>query len=140
MNSIYYSIYKFMKKDIENLEDVKQLVNMFYERVRINELIGPIFNAKIQDRWEMHLQQMYNFWQTVLLEEHTYNGRPFPPHAHLPISQEHFDTWLELFKNTLDELFDGPKVEEAKWRANQMAQMFLNKIEYFKEYTGKTLL
>ncbi|WP_090679343.1 group III truncated hemoglobin [Myroides guanonis] len=129
-----------MKKDIENLEDVKQLVNMFYERVRINELIGPIFNAKIQDRWEMHLQQMYNFWQTVLLEEHTYNGRPFPPHAHLPISQEHFDTWLELFKNTLDELFDGPKVEEAKWRANQMAQMFLNKIEYFKEYTGKTLL
>lgn len=129
-----------MKKDIENLEDVKQLVNMFYERVRINELIGPIFNDKIQDRWEMHLQQMYNFWQTVLLEEHTYNGRPFPPHAHLPISQEHFDTWLKLFKNTLDELFEGPKVEEAKWRANQMAQMFLNKIEYFKEYTGKTLL
>lgn len=129
-----------MKKDIENLEDVKQLVNMFYDRVRINELIGPIFNDKIQDRWEMHLQQMYSFWQTVLLEEHTYNGRPFPPHAHLPISQEHFDTWLGLFKNTIDELFEGPKVEEAKWRANQMAQMFLNKIEYFKEYTGKTLL
>lgn len=83
-----------MKKDIENLEDIKQLVNMFYDRVRINELIGPIFNDKIQDRWQMHLQQMYNFWQTVLLEEHTYNGRPFPPHAHLPISKEHFETWL----------------------------------------------
>lgn len=129
-----------MKKDIENLEDIKQLVNMFYDRVRINELIGPIFNDKIQDRWQMHLQQMYNFWQTVLLEEHTYNGRPFPPHAHLPISKEHFETWLEIFTNTLDELFEGNISEEAKWRATQMAKMFLNKIEYFKDYTGETLL
>ena len=129
-----------MKKDIENLQDIEQLVNMFYSRVRLNDLIGPIFNDKIQDRWEAHLKQMYTFWQTVLLEEHTYNGRPFPPHARLPISQEHFDIWLELFTNTLDELFEGPIADEAKWRAAQMAKMFLNKIEYFKDYTGKTLL
>ncbi len=67
-------------------------------------------------------------------------GRPFPPHAHLPISKEHFETWLEIFTNTLDELFEGNISEEAKWRATQMAKMFLNKIEYFKDYTGETLL
>lgn len=129
-----------MKKDIENLQDIRQLVNMFYSRVRLNELIGPIFEEKIQDRWESHLERMYSFWQTVLLEEHTYNGRPFPPHAKLPVSQEHFDTWIALFTGTVDELFEGPVADEAKWRGGQMAKMFLNKIEYFKDYTGKTLL
>lgn len=129
-----------MKKDIENLHDIKQLVDQFYQRVQNNDLIGPIFQERIQDRWPEHLQQMYRFWQTVLLDEHTYSGRPFPPHAQLPVSQEHFQTWLDLFTFTVDQLHQGPVADQAKWRAQKMANMFLNKIEYFKGYTGKTLL
>ena len=70
-----------MKKDISDIEDIKLMVNAFYDQIRENEVLGPIFNGIIQDRWPQHLEKMYTFWQTILLEEHTYFGSPFPPHA-----------------------------------------------------------
>ena len=126
-------------KEIISLHDIKKLVDTFYEKVRKDELIGPIFNEKIQDRWPHHLEKMYTFWQTVLLGEHTYFGSPFPPHANLPVSHQHFEKWIELFKQTLDELFTGAIAEDAKWRAAKMAEMFESKIEYYKVRPFKSL-
>jgi hemoglobin len=83
---------------------------------------------------------MYTFWQTVLLGEHTYFGSPFPPHANLPISHNHFERWMQLFNQTLDELFTGEKAEEAKWRAAKMAEIFESKIEYYKNTILKGLV
>jgi hemoglobin len=77
---------------------------------------------------------MYSFWQTLLLEEHTYNGRPFPPHMNLPVGHEHFEHWLNLFTQTIDELFTGQKADEAKWRAANIAKMFESKIAYFRNH------
>jgi hypothetical protein len=59
-----------------------------------------------------------------LLDEHTYYGSPFMPHAKLPIGEKHFDRWLELFDQTVDEHFSGDKAYEAKWRADRLALMF----------------
>lgn len=112
-------------------------MNTFYEKVRADDLIGPIFNGVIEERWPDHLEKMYRFWQTVLLQEHTYNGRPFPPHAQLPVDVSHFERWLSLFKSTVSENFEGPKADEAIWRAQKMAQMFHSKIEYFKSMHGQ---
>ncbi len=120
-------------KEIENLADIQILVNTFYGKVRKDELIGSIFNDVIQDRWPEHLEKMYRFWQTVLLEENTYTGRPFVPHMKLPIEKENFDRWLELFFETVDELFSGQKAELAKWQGNRMAEMFQLKIDYFRK-------
>lgn len=119
-------------KDISTMEDIKLLVDTFYQKVRENELLSPVFNEKIQDRWPQHLEKMYRFWQTVLLEEHTYYGSPFPPHAKLPVEQKHFDTWLKLWYATIDGHFKGPKASDAKWRGDKMAVMFLSKIGYYK--------
>ena len=66
-----------MKKDISNIQDIKLLVDVFYGKVREDGKLKDIFNNKIQDRWPEHLEKMYRFWQTVLLEEHTYYGSPF---------------------------------------------------------------
>jgi hemoglobin len=74
---------------------------------------------------------MYRFWQTILLEEHTYSGSPFP-HKQLPVAKEHFDRWMEIFTSTTDELFAGATAEEAKLRAKNMAEMFNYKINYFR--------
>lgn len=127
-------------EDISKLEDIQLLVNTFYSRVRENELLGPIFNEKIGDRWPEHLEKMYRFWQTVLLEVHTYTGSPFPPHAKLPVSQEHFDTWLKLWHGTIDEFFAGEKAEDAKWRGSRMAEMFMYKIEYYRGSNAQPLV
>lgn len=127
-------------KDIETIEDIKLLVDTFYGRIQQDDILGIIFNQNIQDRWPEHLDKMYRFWQTILLEEYTYNGRPFPPHAHLPIQQIHFDRWLSLFTETIDRLFEGTKVEEAKWRAQKMSVMFLSKLDYIRNNPNKPLL
>ncbi|MTG97163.1 MULTISPECIES: group III truncated hemoglobin [Myroides] len=129
-----------MKKDIETLEDIKILVDTFYGRVQENEMIGPIFNSKLEGKWPEHLEKMYSFWQTILLEEYTYRGKPFPPHAQLPVNTEHFETWKVIFNGTVDELYEGKIADEAKWRAEKMAAMFLSKIEYFREFGGKPLM
>jgi len=120
-----------MKNDIRSIEDIRSLVDTFYGKVRNDATIGPIFNQVIEDRWPEHLQKMYRFWQTVLLGEHTYFGSPFPPHAQLPIDRTHFAIWLNLWHETVNELFNGEKANEAKWRADKMAAMFITKIEYY---------
>lgn len=118
--------------DITTIEDIKLLVDTFYSKVQKDEFIGPIFNEKIGNRWPEHLEKMYRFWQTILLEVHSYTGSPFPPHKHLPIDKEHFDRWMQIFIETTDSLFVGPLAEEAKIRAKNMAEMFNYKIEYFR--------
>lgn len=129
-----------VKTDILSLDDVQVLVNAFYSKVRNNEIIGPIFNERIEDRWPLHLEKMYRFWQTVLLTEHTYFGSPFPPHAHLPVGKAHFDVWLGIFNETVDAHFTGEKANEAKWRASKMATMFLSKIAYYKNNPATPLI
>ncbi len=128
-----------MKPDIQHLEDIKILVDKFYDRIQRDELLGPIFNGIIQDRWPEHLEKMYRFWQTVLLEEHTYYGSPFPPHAKMPINKTHFDQWIGLFSKTVDELYEGEKAEKAKWQGERMASMFQFKIAYYQENNFKPL-
>ncbi len=128
------------KQSILQLEDIKLLVDSFYGKVREDELLAPVFNNRIGDRWPAHLEKMYKFWQTVLLKEHTYFGSPFPPHALLPVNKKHFDEWLTLFYETVDENFTGEKAEEAKWRAARMAEMFQYKIEYYRNNQTKPIL
>ena len=121
------------KADIIHLDDIKLLVDTFYAKVQKDELIGPIFNEVIKNNWPTQLGKMYSFWQTILLEEHTYHGTPFMPHIDLPISPPHFERWMHIFNGTVDELFEGDVAEEAKWRADKMAQMFMHKLEFYKK-------
>lgn len=128
------------RKRIISLEDIKHLVDTFYKNVQKDDLIGPIFDEVIQDNWPLHLQKMYAFWQTVLLEEHTYFGTPFMPHLKLPITPAHFERWLLLFNATVDELFEGDIAQEAKWRADRMATMFMSKLDYYRKNANKPLM
>ncbi|MCE7925817.1 MAG: group III truncated hemoglobin [Haliscomenobacteraceae bacterium CHB4] len=129
-----------MKHDIAHIDDIKLLVDSFYTAVREDALLKDIFNGVIRDRWPEHLDKMYRFWQTVLLEEHTYYGSPFVPHAKLPVAAAHFDRWLQLFRETVDRFFTGEKAERAKWQGERMAEMFLSKIEYFRNNSATPLV
>lgn len=128
-----------MKSDILTLTDVKTMVDSFYTKIRNDELLASLFNEKIGNRWPEHLEKMYRFWQTVLLDEHTYNGSPFAPHASMPLYRNHFDRWMELFYQNIDELFEGEKAAEAKWRAEKMAEMFHYKIAFYRNNSAKPI-
>ncbi|AKD04235.1 group III truncated hemoglobin [Pontibacter korlensis] len=127
-------------QDILTLDDIKLLVDTFYTRVRADKMLGPVFEERIEDRWPKHLDTMYRFWQTVLLEQYTYQGRPGAKHITLPVGVEHFERWLVLFFTTIDELFSGEKATEAKWRAEKMADMFVSKIAFYQKNNGRGIL
>jgi len=115
--------------DIKDFADVQRMVNTFYSKVRTDDFIGPIFNERIGDRWEEHLDTLSRFWESILLDANRYNGRPFPPHAQMPIGKEHFERWLGLFIDNVDQQFQGPVAEEAKLRAFNIANVFLHKLD-----------
>jgi hemoglobin len=117
-----------MKKEIEDIEDIKVFVDEFYTRVRVDALIGPIFMEKIGD-WRPHLDKMYAFWNAALFGVPGFRGNPFAKHAPLKIDRPHFERWLELFNATIDERFEGFVAEDAKKRAELMASMFLSRLQ-----------
>lgn len=110
-----------MKHDIINREDIKLLVDSFYEKVQADALLAPVFNHV---DWPHHLPIMYNFWSSMLLGDQSYRGNPFQKHLPLPIQPKHFDRWLKLFKETVNELFSGEKAEEVMSRAESIAGIF----------------
>lgn len=129
-----------MKNDISTREDICKMVDSFYGKIRQDDLLGHIFNGVIQDNWPLHLEKMYGFWETILLNNHTYSGSPFAPHAFLDLHKHHFDRWLSLFNDNLDEQFMGDVTEDAKVRASKMAEMFLLKIDYYRKNNTTPLI
>jgi hemoglobin len=117
-----------MKNDIRNLDDIMRFVDEFYKKVGTDDVIGPVFNAVIQD-WAPHLDKMYKFWNAALFGVPGFKGNPFAKHAPLPITGLHFDRWLLLFRSTIDEHFEGPMATDAKNRAELMANMFLRRLD-----------
>ena len=128
------------KNDITSLSDIKILVDSFYGKVRENEMLKDIFNSVIEESWPEHLEKMYRFWQTVLLNQHTYHGSPFAPHAFLHVDKAHFDQWIALFFETVDENFSGETADRAKWQGQRMAEMFNFKIDYYRTSTVDPIL
>ncbi|MGZ0016988.1 group III truncated hemoglobin [Yeosuana sp. AK3] len=120
------------KKDITTREDVFLLVSSFYEKVRKDDLLAPFFNETIKD-WDEHLIRLTTFWESNLFLKTKYSGNPLKVHVNVDkhfnhaISQTHFGVWLNLWFQTVDELFLGEYAENAKSRARKMSTfMYLN--------------
>lgn len=115
--------------DIQGREDIKKLVDTFYQKVRLDTLLSPVFASRIPDEaWPAHLERMYAFWNAILFAERGFDGNPMQKHLRLPIEEKHFSQWLLLFTETIDANFRGEKAEEAKQRANAIAQIMNFKI------------
>ena len=121
-----------MKNDIQNREDVFLLVSSFYKKVRANQEIGHFFNESIED-WPAHLEKLTDFWETNLFMVSRFRGNPMKVHKEVDatfnnsIEQRHFGTWLNMWFETLDELFEGDRANIARNRARNMAfNLFMN--------------
>jgi len=89
-------------------ESIKRLVYGFYEKVRRDPALSPVFTAAIgqsDSEWEPHLQRMVDFWSSLMLTSGRYHGNPLKKHKDLPAFDIRlFDRWLELFAQTAHEL------------------------------------
>ncbi|MBL8772810.1 MAG: group III truncated hemoglobin [Phenylobacterium sp.] len=82
---------------------IRRQVHTFYGRVRLDPVLGPIFNAAVDD-WDEHLAKLCDFWSSVLLMTGRFKGSPMAAHSRRPeIASEHFPLWLDLFERTARE-------------------------------------
>lgn len=82
------------------------LVDRFYDKVRVDPLLGPVFNPRVDD-WDAHKVLMTSFWVTVALRSGHYRGNPLAKHQPLPIGTGHFQRWLALWRETAAEVLDA---------------------------------
>lgn len=116
-------MYRPVPADIADEASIKLMVDTFYAKVRVDDMIGPVFDKAIHD-WSEHLPRMYSFWGNLLFRSGTYDGNPWAKHAQLEIERKHFQRWLELFEETVAELFRGPVSEQALGAAQSIAHSF----------------
>jgi len=83
---------------------IRELVERFYEKVRRDPDLGPIFETAIRD-WDAHLDLLTDFWSSVMLKTGRFHGQPVEKHRALPrLKPEHFPIWLGLFAETAREV------------------------------------
>lgn len=104
-------------------DDIHRLVHRFYDMIREDAELGPIFNAKITD-WDLHLAQMCNFWSSVMLKTGKFQGRPMPKHIALVglVEPQHFQMWLELFERAALDVCTEDVAAAFLDRAEQIAE------------------
>ncbi len=121
------------KKDIETRADIENFIKSFYEKVISDETIGIIFTKIFPLNWEHHIPLITDFWETILLDNPVYKKNAMAVHFDInkifPLQKKHFDAWLHLFNETLNEMYDGEKTILAKKRAAGIAQMMQLKMD-----------
>lgn len=120
-------------KDIETREDIDALMREFYRRAFEDDLIGFIFTDVVKLDLESHLPFIGDFWESTLFGVNKYQGHrrnPLKIHAEInqkvPLTTKHFRRWLEIFRETTDEMFQGVGADLAKLRAESIANRMKN--------------
>lgn len=111
---------------------ITDVVHGFYDQIRKDDLLGPVFNAAIAaDDWPRHLAKMCDFWSSTLLRTRRYDGRPLPHHLAIPgLGEAHFRRWLSLFHATVHELCPPDVAQLFMDRSLRIAHSFRLAIAY----------
>jgi hemoglobin len=131
-------------RDIEDRDDCERLVRAFYEKALVDPMIGFVFVDVAKLDLEEHVPVITSFWETMLLGARSYGGGAFGVHANLhakvALRAPHFERWLLLWRTTVDELFAGPRAEEAKAHALRVGSAFHRRLQGLPDGTDPTLV
>ncbi len=114
------------KADILSRTDLKLFLEKFYEAAQENEVIGEKF---VHLDMHEHIDVIVDFWDSVIFGTNQYHGDPFGKHLNLALTQEHFETWLDLFKKILTNTYEGKNTNEIILRAETIARVFQHKLK-----------
>lgn len=104
-------------------DDLTRVVHAFYERVRDDAQLGPVFAGAVAD-WPEHLATLSSFWSSVMLQSGTYKGNPMRVHSLLGpelVTPARFARWLELWGETTGELLAPEAALRLQEKAARMA-------------------
>jgi len=119
-------------RDIQTKEDLAFLMEAFYSKLLVDELVGYIFNDVAKINLEEHLPSLTNFWENMLFQPNGYRKNVMGIHLDLnakeKLQPQHFERWLSLLNETVRANFEGEKVEMMLTRANSIATMMQIKV------------
>ena len=104
-------------------EQLTTLVERFYAKVRSDEILGPVFNAAVDD-WPEHLEKLSAFWSSVMLTTGRYKGNPMAVHMKQKsaIEPSMFGRWLALWRETAREILDERGAAAVTAKAERIAE------------------
>lgn len=107
-------------------EHIECLVTHFYHKVQNDELLGPIFNNVAKVNWDEHIPLLCKFWNNIMLKSNEYHGNAYQKHvaikAHISIHEEHFNRWLNLFKEEAENHLPNEAAKEIIYKASLIAE------------------
>jgi len=99
------------------------MVYTFYGCIREHPRLGEIFGRRLAGRWEEHLPKMEAFWQSVLMKNGAYKGKPVPAHLkQKELVSADYAAWLSVFRPVIRELFVPDLADEIIAVAERIAQ------------------
>ena len=115
-------------------EQIARLVPTFYNRVRIDEVLGPIFNGAIED-WPHHLEKLQAFWSSVMLTSGRYKGQPMVAHVRHAehMTPENFIRWLELWRQTTEDVVGAEAAAAFQEKAGRIAESLQLGVQFYRE-------
>lgn len=114
-------------------DDLNRVVDAFYDRVRADAMLGPIFNNAIHD-WPGHLVTLQAFWSSVMLTTGRYKGQPMVAHARhaTDITPATFERWLMLWRETTDALLPADAAAAMQEKAARIAESLMLGIDFYR--------
>ena len=117
-------------RELSNSSEIQFLVDQFYKKATSNKEIGHFFSTL---KLESHLPMICKFWESILLDNPEYKGNPMLKHIELhkkhPLLKKHFNTWLSLWEETVNENFEGEIAKKATSSAKNIANLMQFKIK-----------
>lgn len=104
-------------------DTIAQLVQGFYADVRLDPLLGPVFERALHGQWDTHLQRLVDFWSTVALGTRSFKGDVFGKHMVLTgVTPAHFAAWTGLWQQHTNRMFAPDVARELQAAAHGIAR------------------
>ena len=112
-------------RDIVDRDDIYALLERFYGRALVDDLLAEPFIDVREKGLASHLPVMCDFWETALFRAGLYKGSALTVHREVhrdhQLNHRHFIRWLTLWIGTVDEMYQGPVAEQAKTQGRRIA-------------------
>ena len=109
---------------------ISTLVERFYQVIRMDDRLGPIFAKHVQD-WPAHLGRMKAFWASMMIESGRFSGSPMQKHIAIGgLDAAHFAHWQSLWEQTVSQLAPNPMARDRfRQAAQRIGESLLTAIE-----------
>lgn len=110
---------------------IRPVVERFYDHVRADAALGPVFAAAVQD-WNDHHARLADFWSSVMLTTGRYKGNPVALHLRHAdaLTPAAFARWLQLWAQTTDEMLPPEVARAMQAKAARIAESLQLAIQF----------